>query len=43
MFICNKYNINLCPLCKSKHNNTHKIINYNDKYYICKKHNKEYY
>ena len=43
MFICNKCNMNLCPLCKSKHNNTHKIINYNDKYYICKKHNKEYY
>ena len=22
MFICNKCNMNLCPLCKSKHNNT---------------------
>ena len=32
MFICNKCNKNLCPLCKSNHNNKHKIINYNDKY-----------
>ena len=33
---CNICKINLCPLCKSKHNNNHKIINY------CKIHNKEY-
>jgi len=33
---------NICPLCKSNHDNTHKIINYDDKYYICDKHN-DYY
>ena len=42
MYICNKCNMNLCPLCKSNHDKTHKIINYDDKYYICNKHNKEY-
>ena len=35
-FTCNK---NLCPLCQSKHNNLHNIINYNDKNYICNIHN----
>ena len=29
----------LCPLCKSSHNKNHNIINYNDKNYICNKHN----
>ena len=42
MYICNKCNMNLCPLCKSNHDKNHKIINYDDKYYICNKHNKEY-
>ena len=46
---CNFCKINLCPLCKSKHNNknninnnnnnNHNIINYNDKNYICEMHN----
>ena len=35
--------MNLCPLCKQKHDKKHKIIKYEDKYYICDKHNKEYY
>ena len=43
MFICNKCNMNLCPLCKTNHDKTHKIINYEQKYYICNKHDKEYY
>ena len=38
-YICNTCNKNICPLCKSKHDNNHKIINYNGKNYICKKHN----
>ena len=43
MYICNICNMNLCPFCKSEHDKKHKIINYEDKYYICNKHNKEYY
>ena len=39
---CNICKINLCPLCKSNHNNNHKIINYDYKNYICEMHNKEY-
>jgi len=38
-YICNTCNINICPICKSKHDKNHKIINYNDKNYICQKHN----
>ena len=29
-------------MCKSKHDNKHKIINYNDKEYICNIHNEKY-
>jgi len=32
---CNTCKINLCPSCKSTHDNNHKIINYNDKEFIC--------
>jgi len=39
---CNICKINLCPLCKSKHNKEHKIINYNNKNYICENHDKEF-
>ena len=42
-YICNTCNKNLCPLCKSKHNNNHIIIAYEDKNYICKKHNESFY
>ena len=38
-YICNNCNKNICPLCKSFHDNNHIIINYDDKNYICKKHN----
>ena len=38
-YFCNKCNINICPLCKSKHDLEHTIINYDDKNYLCKKHN----
>ena len=39
---CILCNINLCPLCKVKHDNNHKIINYDNKNYICNMHNKTF-
>ena len=36
---CNICKINICPLCKIKHDNNHKIINYELKDYICSEHN----
>ena len=41
-YFCLTCRNNICPLCKTNHDNTHKIINYDDKYYICDKHN-DYY
>ena len=38
-FICNTCDKNLCPLCKSIHDQNHMIIDYDDKNYTCKKHN----
>ena len=37
-YICYECNMNLCPLCKSIHDQTHSIINYDNKDYICNKH-----
>ena len=34
--------MNLCPLCKSGHEKTHSIINYDNKNYICKNHNETF-
>ena len=42
MYICNECNMNLCPLCKSNHDKNHKIINYEQKYYICDIHNRQF-
>ena len=43
-YICLKCNINLCPLCKSKHEKVHDIfINYRQKNYICNKHNEIFF
>jgi len=39
---CNKCKMNICPLCKSNHNKDHKIINYDNKNYICEVHNINY-
>ena len=39
---CLTCNINICPLCKSSHDKTHKIINYEQKDYICPTHNDFY-
>ena len=38
---CYDYNINLCPLCKIKHNNNHNLINYDKINVICYKHNEQ--
>ena len=42
-YICNKCNKKLCPMCKSKHDNNHYIINYELKNYYCKFHNGQKY
>ena len=39
---CNKCEINICPICKSIHDKTHNIINYEQKNYICGIHNESY-
>ena len=41
-YYCDECKINLCPICKSIHNNNHRMINYNNKWYKCDIHNKEY-
>ena len=44
-FVCLACSKNLCPICKSKHNksyNSHNIIGYEQKYFICNKHNEIY-
>ena len=38
-FQCKK---NLCPLCKSSHDQTHNIIEYDEKYFLCNKHYESY-
>ena len=41
-YFCNTCEKNLCPVCESKHDKNHNIINYEDKNYLCKKHNDKY-
>ena len=41
-FKCITCNNNLCPLCKSIYNDTHKVIDYDKKNYICNIHNDSY-
>ena len=41
-YTCNNCGKNFCPICKTKHDRSHTIINYDDKNYICKKHNDKY-
>ena len=38
-FRCNECRMNLCEKCKIEHDTNHKIIDYDDKDYICNKHN----
>jgi len=39
---CCECNMNLCSLCKSKHDDEHSIINYDNKDYICIKHEQSF-
>ena len=41
-FICATCKLNLCPICKSSHDESHIIINYEDKNYKCPKHDNNY-
>ena len=41
-YICLLCKKNICLLCKSKHDNNHKIIDYDRKNYICNNHNENY-
>lgn len=41
-FRCISCKLNICTLCKSNHDKSHNIINYDEKYYICEEDN-EYY
>ena len=41
-YTCQKCNINLCSLCKLSHDETHDIIDYEQKNYICSEHNQSY-
>ena len=41
-YICLSCKHNLCPLCKSTHNSSHFIIDYDKKNYICNIHNDNY-
>ena len=40
---CRLCKMNLCPFCKSIHNQMHTIINYDKKNYICGIHNENFY
>ena len=41
-YIYNKCHMNICPKCKINHDQSHKLINYDDKYYICDEHNEKF-
>ena len=41
-YFCLNCKMNLCPLCFSYHDTSHKIINYDDKNYKCEKHNENF-
>ena len=41
-YFCNTCGKNLCPICKDRHNQNDSIINYDEKNYVCKKHNYSY-
>ena len=40
---CINCNINICPICKSYHNNNHVIIEYDKRNIICNIHNESYF
>ena len=39
---CYDCNINLCPLCKTKHEKNHNVLNYDKINYICTEHNEQF-
>ena len=39
---CLNCKLNLCPLCKGGHDRTHKIINFDQKNYICEQHHEDF-
>ena len=41
-YICGICNMNYCPLCSSVHNKEHKLIEYDNKNYLCNKHNEQF-
>lgn len=41
-FICGKCNVNCCPLCSSIHAKEHILIDYENKNYLCIKHNEQF-
>ena len=41
-FYCHKCKCIICLSCKEKHDNTHIVIKYENKNYICKEHNQKY-
>ncbi len=41
-FVCLQCKKNICPICKSSHNNQHDIINYNQLKFICLNHNEKF-
>ena len=42
-FICNECKKNLCQLCRLKHDKTHNIIDYDEKFFICDSHYETYF
>ena len=38
-YFCFECKKNICPLCKGIHNKSHIIIDYEDRFYICERHN----
>ena len=42
-YICFQCKMNLCPLCKSMHDDTHSLINYDKKNFLCNKHNEVFF
>ena len=41
-YFCLKCKNNICPICKSKHDKKHNIINYDQKFFICNNHSDNY-
>ena len=41
-YFCLTCKKNICPFCKVKHNKAHTIIDYENRFYICEKHNLPY-